>query len=134
MPIADTNFVEQNEAKRQKELDALMKSMQGKEESHGKKLAAVILAAGLGKRMKSPDKPKVMFQICGKPMIQYVVGLALGVNADKIVSIVGHHREQVINLLDCVYPDKGIEYAVQEEQLGTGHAVMQTENFLKDFD
>ena len=134
MPITDTNFVEQNEAKRQMELAELMKSLKGKEEPITKKLAAVILAAGLGKRMKSPEKPKVMFEICGRPMIQYVVELALGVNADKIIPIVGHHREQVINLLDSIYPGKGIEYAVQEQQNGTGHAVMQTESLLKDFD
>lgn len=134
MPITDTNFVAQNEAKRQMELAELMKSLKGKEEPITKKLAAVILAAGLGKRMKSPEKPKVMFEICGRPMIQYVVELALGVNADKIIPIVGHHRELVINLLDSIYPGKGIEYAIQEEQNGTGHAVMQTESLLKDFD
>lgn len=134
MPITDTNFVAQNEAKRQLELAELMKSMQGMEEPMDTKLAAVILAAGLGKRMKSPEKPKVMFEIAGRPMIQYVVELALSVNADKIIPIVGHHREQVINLLDNIYPGKGIEYAVQEQQNGTGHAVMQTESLLKDFD
>ncbi len=134
MPITDTNFVEQNEAKRQMELDALMKSVKGVENPVDKKLAVTILAAGLGKRMKSPDKPKVMFEICGRPMIQYVVELALDVNAEKIVPIVGHHREQVIDFLGKLYPDEQIEYAVQAEQLGTGHAIMQAESLLKDFD
>jgi len=134
MPITDTNFVEQNEAKRQLELAALMKSIKGVESPVNKKLAVTILAAGLGKRMKSPDKPKVMFEICGRPMIQYVVELALDVNAEKIVPIVGHHREQVIDFLGKLYPDEHIEYAVQAEQLGTGHAIMQTESLLKDFD
>ncbi|MBL8017705.1 MAG: NTP transferase domain-containing protein [Ignavibacteria bacterium] len=100
----------------------------------GGKLAVAILAAGLGKRMKSPDKPKVMFEINGKPMIGYVVDLAFRVNAEKVVPIVGHHREQVINYLNENFPGKDIEYAVQAEQLGTGHAVMQTEGLLKDFD
>ena len=134
MPITDTNFVEQNEAKRQLELAALMKSIKGVESPVNKKLAVTILAAGLGKRMKSPDKPKVMFEICGRPMIQYVVELALDVNAEKIVPIVGHHREQVIDFFGKLYPDEHIEYAVQAEQLGTGHAIMQTESLLKDFD
>lgn len=133
MPITDTNFTEQNELKRKMELDVLMKSVQNKEDVPGK-LAAVILAAGLGKRMKSPDKPKVMFEICSRPMIQYVVELALGANAEKIIPIVGHHREMVINFLDNLFPGKGIEYAVQEQQLGTGHAIMQTEKLLENFD
>ena len=134
MPITDTNFVEQNEAKRMSELDKLMKSVQNKEGLNNRKLAAVILAAGLGKRMKSPDKPKVMFGINGCPMIEYVVSLAFKVNAEKVVPIVGHHREQVIEFLNKKFPGKNIEYAVQEEQRGTGHAVMQTENVLRDFD
>jgi bifunctional UDP-N-acetylglucosamine pyrophosphorylase/glucosamine-1-phosphate N-acetyltransferase len=134
MPITDTNFVEQNEARRQQEMAELMKSMQGKEQPVNFRLAVAILAAGLGKRMKSPDKPKVMFEICGKPMIQHVVELAFKVNAETVVPIVGHHREQVINLLDNLFPGKDIEYAVQEEQHGTGHALIQTESLLGDFD
>ncbi len=134
MSITDTSFMEQNEAKRQMELAKLMGSVKSKEAMTDSKLAVTILAAGLGKRMKSPNKPKVMFEICGRPMIQYVVELALDVNADKIIPIVGHHREQVIDFLNNLYPDEGIEYAVQAEQLGTGHAVMQTESLLKDFD
>jgi UDP-N-acetylglucosamine diphosphorylase/glucosamine-1-phosphate N-acetyltransferase len=133
MPITDTNFITENQAKREQELAQMMKSVAEKGDVIPNKLAVVILAAGLGKRMKSPDKPKVMFEICGKPMIQYVVELAMQVNAEKIIPIVGHHREQVINLLDNLYPDEGIEYAVQAEQNGTGHAVMQTGELLKNF-
>lgn len=134
MPITDTNFVEENEKRRQRELDALMKGMMNKDEPASSGLAVAILAAGLGKRMKSPDKPKVMFEIAGKPMIQYVVELAFKVNADIVVPIVGHHREQVIDCLSRLFPDKDIEFAVQGQQLGTGHAMMQTADMLKDFD
>lgn len=134
MPLTDTKFINENLAKREAELAQLMKSVKQKEEMTDKKLAVVILAAGLGKRMKSPDKPKVMFEISGKPMIEYVVELAMRVNADRIIPIVGHHREQVINLLREKFPGKNIEYAIQEEQLGTGHAVIQTKELLKDFD
>jgi UDP-N-acetylglucosamine diphosphorylase/glucosamine-1-phosphate N-acetyltransferase len=134
MPITDTSFMEQNEAKRRLELDKLMSSIKNKEAPAGTKLAVTILAAGLGKRMKSPEKPKVMFQIGSRPMIQYVVELALDVNADKIIPIVGHHREQVIDFLNNLYPDNHIEYAVQDQQHGTGHAIMQTESLLKDFE
>lgn len=135
MPITDTDFNNKNSAFRENELAELMKKVKKTEgTAAGGKLAVAILAAGLGKRMKSPDKPKVMFEINGKPMIGYVVDLAFRVNAEKVVPIVGHHREQVINYLNDNFPGKDIEYAVQAEQLGTGHAVMQTESLLKDFD
>jgi bifunctional N-acetylglucosamine-1-phosphate-uridyltransferase/glucosamine-1-phosphate-acetyltransferase GlmU-like protein len=71
-------------------------------------------------------------------MIQYVVELAIKVNAGKIIPIVGHHREQVISLLKGLslkLPEGlTIEYAIQEPQLGTGHAIMQTRELLRDFD
>ncbi len=134
MPITDTNFNEKNLAFRENELAELMKKVKTTEGTDGKKLAVAILAAGLGKRMKSPEKPKVMFEINDRPMIDYVVELAFKVNADEVVPIVGHHREQVINFLNSKFPGKNIKYAIQEEQLGTGHALMQTESLLKDFD
>lgn len=134
MPITDTDFNKKNLTFREQELNELLKKIQKSESTGNRGLAAAILAAGLGKRMKSPEKPKVMFEINSRPMIDYVVELALGVNADKIVPIVGHHRELVIEFLDNKYPDGNIEYAVQGEQLGTGHAVMQTENMLGDFE
>jgi bifunctional N-acetylglucosamine-1-phosphate-uridyltransferase/glucosamine-1-phosphate-acetyltransferase GlmU-like protein len=155
MPITDTNFIEQMKAKQSEELASLMNKLEKTENYHGKELAVIILAAGLGKRMKNPEKPKVMFEVNGKPMIQYVVELALKVDAHRIIPIVGHHREEIISFLTKIIPElpspteggshetpKGSEdvsnavfdFAIQEEQLGTGHAVMQTEKLLKDFD
>jgi UDP-N-acetylglucosamine diphosphorylase/glucosamine-1-phosphate N-acetyltransferase len=134
MPITDTDFNKKNSTIREQELNELLKKIQKTEGTGRRGLAAVILAAGLGKRMKSPEKPKVMFEINRRPMIDYVVELAIGVNADKIVPIVGHHREQVMEFLDKKYSDGNIEYAIQDEQLGTGHAVMQTEDLLSDFE
>lgn len=133
MPVVDTSFLNKNEAIRENQLSELIKGVKSKEEPL-QNLAVVILAAGLGKRMKSQDKPKVMFEIHGKPMIDYVVQLAMKVNARKIVLIVGHFCEQVIDYLSLKFNDPRIIYAVQEEQLGTGHAVLQTENALKNFD
>ena len=154
MPISDTNFIEAMKAKQEEQLAQLLKSMDQKESVH-QKLAVVILAAGLGKRMRNPDKPKVMFELNGKPLIQYVVELALRINAERIIPIVGHKREQVIEFLTNLIPalpspteggsaelPEGSEdvsnvvfdFAVQEPQLGTGHAVMQTEKYLQDFD
>jgi bifunctional N-acetylglucosamine-1-phosphate-uridyltransferase/glucosamine-1-phosphate-acetyltransferase GlmU-like protein len=154
MPISDTNFIEAMKAKQNEQLAELMKNMDKKEGVH-KKLAVVILAAGLGKRMKNPEKPKVMFELNGKPIIQYVVELALKINAERIIPIVGHRRKQVIEFLTGLLPHlpspteggsaelpKGSEdvsnavfdFAVQEPQLGTGHAVMQTEEFLREYE
>jgi len=135
MPISDTKFINENLAKREAELAALLKTVKQVEGSPAEqKLAVVILAAGLGKRMKNPDKPKVMFEILGIPMINYVVDTAFKVNPEKVVPVVGHHRELVIDYLNSVFPKKNIEYAVQEEQQGTGHAVMQAKELLKDFE
>jgi UDP-N-acetylglucosamine diphosphorylase/glucosamine-1-phosphate N-acetyltransferase len=99
------------------------------------KLATVILAAGKGKRMKNPDKSKVMFELNGKPLIQYVVELALKIHSDKIVLIVGHQKQSVIDFINEKFANdiSRIKFAHQDEQLGTGHAVMQTYDELKDF-
>lgn len=134
MPITDTDFNNKKSAFLENQLAELMKKVKDTEGNMNKKLAVAILAAGLGKRMKSPDKPKVMFEINGRPMIDHVVELAFKVNAELVVPIVGHHREQVINYLGQKFQGKDIKYAVQAEQLGTGHAVIQTAELLKDFD
>jgi UDP-N-acetylglucosamine diphosphorylase/glucosamine-1-phosphate N-acetyltransferase len=99
------------------------------------KLATVILAAGKGKRMKDPNKSKVMFKLNGKPLIQYVVELALKIHSDKIVLIVGHQKQSVIDFINGKFLNEisKIKFVSQDEQLGTGHAVMQTYNELKDF-
>jgi UDP-N-acetylglucosamine pyrophosphorylase len=94
-------------------------------------LAVVIMAAGKGTRMKDPSKAKVMYELLGKPMIHYVVDLAYNLKADKVIAVVGYQREAVIKYICTSYPK--IEVAVQAEQLGTGHAVLQTEAALKDF-
>jgi len=100
------------------------------------KLATVILAAGKGKRMKNPDKSKVMYELSGKPLIEYVVNLALKINSDKIVIIVGHKKQSVIDFIRKRFSNEmsKIKFAHQDEQLGTGHAVMQTSEELKTFD
>lgn len=101
-----------------------------------KSLVTIIMAAGKGKRMKNPDKSKVMYELHGKPMVQYVVELALKIDSEMIVTIVGHQKQSVIDFLKNQFhdsPDK-IKFANQDEQLGTGHAVMQTKEHLKGFD
>jgi len=133
MTFPESTFFDLGKAKREQELAELLKAVKKAGKVMDKKIAVVILAGGLGKRMKSQDKPKVMFEINSRPMIDYVIELAFRINAEKIVPVVGHHREQVINFLESKYPGKNIEFAVQEEQLGTGHAVMQAEKALEGF-
>ena len=94
--------------------------------------AAVIMAAGKGTRMKDPTKAKVMYEILGHPMVHYVVDLAYGMKMDRIIAIVGWQKQVVTEFLRSEHPD--VEIAEQNEQLGTGHAVMQTETILEGFD
>ncbi len=93
-------------------------------------LATVILAAGQGKRMKRKDIPKVLNTVLGKPMVLYVVELAHAVGSEKIVVVVGNQAEKVVQALQ----DFPVEFAWQRERLGTGHAVLQAESNLRDFD
>ncbi len=94
-------------------------------------LAVVILAAGKGTRMKNSDMAKVMYEIQGKPMVEYVVNLAAKMQAQRIILIVGWQKETVIDSIGKAYPT--VEFIEQVDQLGTGHAVQQTTEALKDF-
>jgi len=93
-----------------------------------KRFSAVIMAAGKGKRMDS-DLPKVMHQLAGRPLIDWVVDSALAAHPDKVIAIVGHGRELVMEELNG-----WVEFAIQEEQLGTGHAVQHAEPLLIGYD
>jgi len=93
-------------------------------------LAVVIMAAGKGTRMKRDDIPKVCNLILGKPLIQYVVDQAKSLSAAKIICIVGHQQEIVREVLK----NEPVLFAEQLEQLGTGHAVLQAADLLRDFD
>ncbi len=92
------------------------------------KLATVILAAGKGTRMKS-DLPKVLHIVNDKPMLNHVIDLARQLNSERIINILGHKKYLVIEAI----ASENVEYVIQEPQLGTGHAVRQTETLLKDF-
>ncbi|HUF90712.1 MAG TPA: sugar phosphate nucleotidyltransferase [Gemmatimonadota bacterium] len=93
-------------------------------------LAAVILAAGQGTRMKSA-LIKVLHPLAGRQMIRHVLLAVQGVGADRIVCVVGYQREQVQDALDTI---PGIEFAVQEDQLGTGHALLCASGSLEGFE
>ncbi len=88
------------------------------------KRMAVVLAAGKGKRMKS-KLYKVLHPVCGKPMVGHVLDAVQKVNCERSVVVVGHGAEAVQSFLG----DRA-EYALQSEQLGTGHAVRQAEPLI----
>ncbi|HHW57556.1 MAG TPA: bifunctional UDP-N-acetylglucosamine diphosphorylase/glucosamine-1-phosphate N-acetyltransferase GlmU [Clostridia bacterium] len=89
-------------------------------------LVTIILAAGLGKRMKSKH-PKVVHKVAGKPMIEWVVDAAKELGSREIIVVVGHRAEEVKEVLG-----EKVRYAYQEMQLGTGHAVMVAEDLLPE--
>ncbi|WP_270344878.1 bifunctional UDP-N-acetylglucosamine diphosphorylase/glucosamine-1-phosphate N-acetyltransferase GlmU [Enterococcus thailandicus] len=86
---------------------------------------AIILAAGKGTRMKS-KLYKVLHPVSGKPMVEHIINRVSETNPDEIITIVGHGAEQVKAQLG-----ERSEYALQAEQLGTGHAVLQAASFLE---
>lgn len=89
----------------------------------------IIMAAGKGTRMKS-DLAKVLHPLNGQPMIHYVIQLARDLGSHRVIAVIGHQKERVKETLK----NERIEFAIQEPQLGTGHAVMQTENLLENYD
>ena len=80
-------------------------------------MAAIILAAGQGTRFKS-NRAKVLHPLLGRPMILYPLDLAQGLEPDRLIVVVGHQAEAV----RAVCPE-GVEFVLQAEQKGTGHAV-----------
>ncbi len=93
-----------------------------------KKIAAVIMAAGKSKRMKSKTS-KVLHKIMGKPVIDYVLESCRAAGVDEIILVVGYKKEMLMEYLGDT-----VGYAHQDEQLGTGHAVMQAMPLLEKFD
>lgn len=86
----------------------------------------IVLAAGKGTRMKT-EMPKCAFPLLKKPMIEYVVDALKKAKLDSTICVIGHKKEIFEELLK----DK-VSYAIQEEQLGTAHAVLMTKEFIKE--
>ncbi|MCC8169776.1 MAG: bifunctional UDP-N-acetylglucosamine diphosphorylase/glucosamine-1-phosphate N-acetyltransferase GlmU [Oscillospiraceae bacterium] len=91
-----------------------------------KMFTSIILAAGMGTRMKS-NMPKVLHKVCGKPLCRWVIDASTEAGADKVVTVIGHKADAVKEVLGDV-----CDFALQSEQKGTGHAVMQAVDFIKD--
>jgi bifunctional UDP-N-acetylglucosamine pyrophosphorylase / glucosamine-1-phosphate N-acetyltransferase len=94
------------------------------------RIAAVVLAAGKGTRMKS-DKAKVLHQACGRPIAYFPIRAALAQGCAPVVVVVGHQADAVEKELSSLFRGSPVEFAVQAEQLGTGHAVMSAEPALR---
>jgi bifunctional UDP-N-acetylglucosamine pyrophosphorylase/glucosamine-1-phosphate N-acetyltransferase len=92
-------------------------------------IATIILAAGKGTRMKS-ELVKVLHPLLGLPMLSYPIELSLkGIKAEKTIVVVGHQAD----LIQERFKGLKIDFALQKEQLGTGHAVLQAIPFLQSF-
>ena len=91
------------------------------------KLSVVILAAGQGKRMNS-DLPKVLQPLAGRPLLSHVIDCARVLDPDSIHVVYGHGGEQVRQALN----DASVQWVLQPEQLGTGHALMQAMPSIAD--
>lgn len=94
-----------------------------------KRTTVLILAAGKGTRLNCADKPKVMIEVGGKPMVEYLVETLerVGFTPAQIVMVVGFQKEKVIE-----YFGRRVTYVHQAEQLGTGHAVAQAQEYIRD--
>ena len=93
-------------------------------------LAILVLAAGKGTRMES-DLPKVLHPLRGKPLVAWVLEAARQLNPAKLQLIVGHRADDVRAQVGPTFPE--VEFVLQPEMKGTGHAVMQAEGPLQGF-
>jgi len=91
-------------------------------------LTAIILAAGKSTRMKS-KKPKPLHEICGRPMLSYVLDACYGVGCKKVIVVIGHGKDEITAEFAG---DKRITWVEQTEQLGTGHAARVCVPHLKE--
>ncbi|NBC39335.1 bifunctional UDP-N-acetylglucosamine diphosphorylase/glucosamine-1-phosphate N-acetyltransferase GlmU [Corallococcus exiguus] len=96
-------------------------------------LAAVVLCAGKGTRMKS-EKAKVLHPILGRPLCAYPLKRALELGATHVVSVVGHQAAEVEKSIRSHFPDAPLRFALQKEQRGTADAVKAAQDALKGHD
>lgn len=93
-------------------------------------LKAVVLAAGKGTRMKS-DIPKVIHEVNGKPMLVRILDVLDFLEVEESILVLGYKKDEILSKLSD--NKKEVAYVVQEEQLGTGHAIIQAKEKLKNY-
>jgi UDP-N-acetylglucosamine diphosphorylase/glucosamine-1-phosphate N-acetyltransferase len=91
-------------------------------------LAVIILAAGKGTRMQS-SLAKVILPVAGHPLLHYVLDISSRLNPIRTIVVVGHQADQVQE----TFADRELEFVVQYQQLGTGHAAQQAKKKLENF-
>jgi bifunctional UDP-N-acetylglucosamine pyrophosphorylase/glucosamine-1-phosphate N-acetyltransferase len=91
-------------------------------------VTALVLAAGQGTRMRSP-LAKVLHEMNGAPLLAYVLGALQDLGVGRALVVIGHQAERV----RAAFPDAGVEWVLQAEQRGTGHAVMVASPSLQEF-
>lgn len=96
----------------------------------GNPVAVVILAAGKGTRMKS-ELPKVLHKVGNLPMLFHVANTGKSISPQKMIAVIGHGADMVKK--SCNDYNSNLELVLQTEQLGTGHAVLQTQDSLNGF-
>jgi UDP-N-acetylglucosamine diphosphorylase/glucosamine-1-phosphate N-acetyltransferase len=96
-----------------------------------REIAVVILAAGKGTRMAHDTLPKVLVSLCGKPLLDYVLETTQSIQPAKIIAVVGYLKDKIFDFCETNYPN--VQFAIQEHQLGTGHAISQAEGLLNNF-
>src|SRR3712207_730525 len=89
-------------------------------------LKTLILAAGKGTRMKS-ELPKVLHQVNGKAMLHKILDVVSSLQPEENILILGYKREEILKTLESC------SYVIQEEQLGTGHAILQAKEKLENY-
>lgn len=94
------------------------------------RIAAVILAAGKGTRLKT-QWPKVLHEVLGRPMLAYVFDACRAADARDIIGVIGYEKERVIQAFAS---DRDVRWVEQREQKGTGHAVMMCREALNGFE
>ncbi|ARS90825.1 UTP--glucose-1-phosphate uridylyltransferase AglF [Natrarchaeobaculum aegyptiacum] len=97
-------------------------------------MQAVVLAAGKGTRLRplTEDKPKVLVEVDGKPLIEDVFDNLIDIGVTEFVVVVGYQKEQIIERYGDDYEDVPITYTHQREQLGLAHAILQAEPYVED--
>src|SRR5438093_12649885 len=92
-------------------------------------IAAVVLAAGKGTRMKS-DRAKVLHQACGRPLAYFPIRAAFALDCAPVVAVVGHQADLVEQELSHLFPRAPLEFALQQDQLRAGHAAASAQAAL----
>ncbi|EMA47100.1 UTP--glucose-1-phosphate uridylyltransferase AglF [Halobiforma nitratireducens] len=97
-------------------------------------MQAVVLSAGKGTRLRplTEEKPKVLVEVDGRPILEDVFDNLLEIGADELIVVVGYLKEQIMDRYGDSYKGVPITYAHQREQLGLAHAILQVEPYVDD--